>query len=330
MRAVGTGAVVVGVNGTAAGLAAVRLAARESVARDTPLRVVHAFTWPSYDASAGGVPYDLLRERAAEVLARAVTTATRSAPAARVTGHLVDGPPTRVLLQQSRTAELLVLGDDDPGATVRLPTDSVVVQVVARSRCPVLLARGVGTPDGPIVVGVDGSPVAALALRYAAAEAVRRHAGIEVLHVLEPADGAADPDAAAAGRRVLDAALADAGLVDGAPVPGGPAQGGPGEAGVGGPAGTAGVAGPARTAHLVRTHLLTGDPATMLIGASTRARLLVIGPSGTDGRFGALLGAVAQTVLRRSACPTVFVHGARTAAPGPAEPPEGRAQPPNG
>jgi nucleotide-binding universal stress UspA family protein len=151
-----------------------------------------------------------------------------------------------------------------------------------------------------------------------------------VLHVLEPADGAADPDAAAAGRRVLDAALADAGLVDGAPVPGSPAQGGPGEAGVGGPAGTAGVAGPARTAHLVRTHLLTGDPATMLIGASTRARLLVIGPSGTDGRFGALLGAVAQTVLRRSACPTVFVHGSRTAARGPAEPPEGRAQPPNG
>ncbi len=338
MRTVGTGAVVVGVNGTAAGLAAVRLAARESVARGRPLRVVHAFTWPSYDASAGGVPYDLLRDRAAEVLTRAVTTATRSAPAAQVTGQLLDGPPTRVLLQQSRTADLLVLGDDDPGATVRLPTDSVVVQVVARSRCPVLLARGVGTPDGAVVVGVDGSPAAALALRYAAAEAVRRHAGMEVLHVLEPTDGAADPKAAAAGRAVLDAALAAAGLLDGGPLEGDPlegdpVQGRPAQGGTvrgGAPQDVCGAAGPARTAHLMRAHLLTGDPATMLVRASTRARLLVVGPSGTEGRLGALLGAVAQTVLRRSACPTVFVHGARTAGHGPAEPPDGGAEPPNG
>jgi nucleotide-binding universal stress UspA family protein len=347
--------VVVGVNGTAAGLAAVRLAARESVARGRPLRVVHAFTWPSYDASAGGVPYDLLRRRATEVLARAVTTATRSAPAARVTGHLVDGPPTRVLLQHSRTADLLVLGDDDPGATIRLPTESVVVQVVARSRCPVLLARGVGMPDGAIVVGVDGSPAADLALRYATAEAVRRHAGMDVLHVLEPTDGSGAPEAAMAGRPGRDAARARAGLVDGAPVQGipaqrgpeqgspaqrgpeqgspaqrGPEQGSPAQRGPEQPGPEQSGAGPARTAHLVRAHLLTGDPATMLARASTRARLLVIGPSGTDGRFGTLLGAVAQTVLRRSACPTVFVHGVRAPAHGPAEPPEGVADPPNG
>jgi nucleotide-binding universal stress UspA family protein len=315
MRSTDTAPVVVGVNGTAAGLAAVRMAARESVARGQPLRVVHAFAWPGYGPAAGGVPYDELRHAAAEVLARAVTTATRSAPAARVSGYLVDGPAARVLLQQSRTAGLLVLGDDDPGATVRLPTDSVLVQAVARSRCPVLVARGVGRGDGPVVVGVDGSPAARVALRYAAAEAVRRHASLHVLHVYEPKeadrDAAADPAAEAAARPVLDAALADAGLADGEPVDPrftGPAFTAPGITGRGftGPGFTEPGHGPP---PIVRAELVTGDPAAVLVQASGRARLLVVGPSGTEGRFGALLGAAAQTVLRRSGCPTVFVHG---------------------
>src|SRR3712207_8783536 len=43
MRTPSAPPVVVGVNGTSAGLAAVRLAAREAVARGVELRVVHAF-----------------------------------------------------------------------------------------------------------------------------------------------------------------------------------------------------------------------------------------------------------------------------------------------
>jgi nucleotide-binding universal stress UspA family protein len=292
MRIASTAPVVVGVNGTSAGLAAVRLAARESVARHRPLRVVHAFAWPAYDASATGEPYDDLRHRAAEVLERAVTTATRSSPAARVSGYLVDGMPTRVLLQQSRTAGLLVLGDDDLAATVRLPTDSVLVQVVARAQCPVLVARGVGPSDGPVIVGVDGSPASVQALRYAVAEAALRHASVEALHVREPKENG-EPDTEddeAAARDLLDAVLADADLPHAVPF-----------RSVGLHAGAPPVP--------IRSRLLIGDPAEVLIRQSARARLLVVGPRGTEGHFGALLGAVAQTVLRRSGCPTVFVHG---------------------
>lgn len=270
MQISGTAPVVVGVNGTAACLAAVRLAARESVARQVPLRVVHAFAWPSWDTSAGGVPYDLLRRRAGEVLERAVATATRSAPAARVTGYLVDGMPTRVLMQQSRTASLLVLGGDDQGAVVRMPTDSVLVQCVARARCPAMVARGSGPPAGPVLAGVDGSPVAVLALRWAAAEAARRHTGLEVLHVTPEHGGPPAQEA----QRLLDAAVAA--------VP---------------------------DAHPVHASLVTGDPATALVRAASRAQLLVVGPRGAGGRVGTLLGSVAQTVLHRSARPTVFVHG---------------------
>jgi nucleotide-binding universal stress UspA family protein len=307
--------VVVGANGTAAGLAAVRLAARESVARGQPLRVVHAFSWPNYDATAQAVPFDLLRRAAAEVLARAVGAAARSAPAAQVSGHLIDGAPAAVLLQQSRAAGLLVLGNHDPGATVRLPTESVLVQAVARSRCPVLVALGIGTAQGPVVVGVDGSPAARLALRYAVAEATRRRADLHVVHVRDTEDPTADPDGEADARILLENALAEVGLTspDRAhaepetdpvllrppdPEPAAPAPTDPAPADLT----------PAMPTAVSAT-VLSGDPAAVLVRATTRARLLVVGPNGTEGRFGALLGAVAQTVLRRSGCPTVFVHG---------------------
>jgi hypothetical protein len=54
--------------------------------------------------------------------------------------------------------------------------------------------------------------------------------------------------------------------------------------------------------------VLSGDPAEVLVRASRHARTVFIGPRGHDGSV--LLGAVAQELLRRCACPTVFVHRA--------------------
>jgi len=106
----GAAPVVVGVNGTAAGLAAVRLAAREAVARGLELRVVHAFTWPH--PRRADEDYASARHAAAHVVDQAVNTAKRSTPGVRVSESLIDGVPIRVLLQLSRAAELLVVGDD--------------------------------------------------------------------------------------------------------------------------------------------------------------------------------------------------------------------------
>src|ERR1700754_751017 len=104
--------VVVGVNGTAAGLAAVRLGAREALARGVELRIVHAFTWPGTPHSGAPKAYAPARREASRLVKQAVAAAQRSTPGVRVTGQLIDGVPTRVLLQQSRTADLVVLGDD--------------------------------------------------------------------------------------------------------------------------------------------------------------------------------------------------------------------------
>jgi nucleotide-binding universal stress UspA family protein len=253
-----TSPVVVGVNGTAAGLAAVRLAAREAVSRGRLLRIVHAFTWAGESQS---------RRAAEQLLAEATTTAQGSTPGVRVDPQLVDGPADRVLIQLSRTAELVVLGN-------ALPISPTLVQITARAFCPVAVARGPRPPSGPVLAAVDGSPWSVQGLRLAALEARRRGVGVEAVHVLTRAGYRAEDE----GRAVLAAAVAA--------VP---------------------------ELRRVRSRLLTGSPGPALARASARARILVMGPRGTNGA--ALLGSVARHMLHQGACPTVFVHGPALPAP---------------
>ena len=244
MRIPGAEPVVVGVNGTAAGLAAVRLGAREAVARGRELRILHAFSWPRPPLRHDPEGYAPARREASRVVAEAVATAQRSTPRVRVAGYLVDGLPTRVLLHQSRTAGLLIIGDDDLATSPGVPVDSVLLQTVSRAWCPVLVARGLRPPTGPVLAAVDGSAVSLLGLRLAAAEARRRGVPVEVAHVVERAGTAAEE----AGHQLLDAAVAA--------VP---------------------------ELRCVHKRLLIGDPAGALIRASRHARIVIAGPRGSDG-----------------------------------------------
>jgi nucleotide-binding universal stress UspA family protein len=253
--------VVVGVNGSAASLAAVRLGAREAVARSRKLRVVHAFTWP--DPRFGRPPqgYAQSRRDASRLVDRAVAAAQRSVPGVKVSGLVSDGLPIRVLIQQSRGADLLVLGDED-----NAPVDSVLYQAVSRAFCPTVVARGPRPPAGPLLAGVDGSDESLQALQLAAEEAARRAVPLEVAHVINRSTASSE------GQRVLDRALAAVPAV-----------------------------------HDATTRLLIGEPGTALVRASRKARMVLVGPRGKDGTH--LLGPVALQLLRRGACPTLFVHG---------------------
>ncbi|MFI1988646.1 universal stress protein [Actinoplanes sp. NPDC020271] len=159
--------VAVAVNGTAAGLAAVRLAAREAVSRGTSLSVVHAFTWDAAEA----------RQAASRFVDEAVRTAQRSTPGVDVQGQLVDGPVASVLRRMSRTAALLVAGDRDL-------TGSDLLEVVTQAWCPVLVARGPRPPAGRVLAAVDGSGPSVLALRFAAEAARRQGRPLDVAIVL--------------------------------------------------------------------------------------------------------------------------------------------------
>ncbi|WBB68395.1 universal stress protein [Micromonospora sp. WMMD812] len=292
-----TGApVVVGVDGSAAALDAVRVAAREAAYRRRPLRIVHAFIWPLMRVSVGpapGGPADGgLRHQAERYVAEAVAEAEAVASEVPVTGAVVDGAATAVMLAESREAALVVLGHRGLGGFAGLLIGSVTVQVSAQAPCPVLVVRGEPRADGPVVVGVDGSDMSTEAVGVAFEEAAYRDAPLVAVHAwLFPAPaGPGDIlplvyDVDEYGdevKRVLAESVA--GYTERYPQ----------------------VA--------VQHRVVRGTPAHVLANESTTAQLVVVGAHGRGAVGGLLLGSVSHAVLHHSHAPLVIVRHRRPAA----------------
>ncbi|GAB1692678.1 universal stress protein [Krasilnikovia sp. M28-CT-15] len=282
--------VVVGVDGSESSLEAVRFAASEAALRRRPLRVVHAFIWPMMPAAAplGTIPPDVeaMRHHAEGLLAEATEQARKAAPEVHVSSKVVTGAAVPVLLHESRTAELLVLGDRGLGGLSGLLLGSVAVQTVTHAACPVLVVRGQVRADGPVVVGVDGSDVSTSALRAAAAAAELRGCDLVTLHAFTdpvssgPGDMVPlvyDPDVLETEERLL---LAEA---------------------------VAAVAGDHPDVRITQ-EVVNGPARQHLIEWSRRAQLLVVGARGRGGFTGLLLGSVSQHLMYHSACPTLVVR----------------------
>ena len=108
-------AIVVGVDGSEASMAALRWAAEQAQVLHTDLVAVHAWE----PAASGHAPYAPApartttaqeHERAVQVLAATVREALGPRIEGPVRRVVVEGPPARVLLQQARGALLLALG----------------------------------------------------------------------------------------------------------------------------------------------------------------------------------------------------------------------------
>ncbi len=135
---------------------------------------------------------------------------------------------------------------------------------------------------GPIVVGYDASPASRQALRWAAAQAVREHAPVRIVQILEiyvamrPLGALVPPESF---EGYVQQALEKA--ADGI-----------------------------RSDHPgleVGTELLQASPAPVLIAESEDARMLVLGTRGLGGWAGLLMGSVAVQVAAHAACPVVVV-----------------------
>jgi nucleotide-binding universal stress UspA family protein len=284
------GDVVVGVDGSASSSDAVRLAARLAAERRRPLRVVHAFIWPLLRAPLGPSPYGPesggLRHQAERVVAEAVAEAEKAAPNIGVAGALVDGAAASVLLHEARRAALIVLGTRGLGGFGGMVIGSTAVQVAAHASCPVLVARGERDPNGPVVVGVDGSDVSDLAIGFAMEEASRRGAELVAVHAflhpvsLQPGDivplvydeNALETDEG----RLLAESLA--GWRDRFPdVP-------------------------------VRREVVRGSAGRVLVEESKGAQLVVVGARGRGGFAGLQLGSVSHGLLHHAHCPVAIVR----------------------
>ncbi|MFR9776163.1 universal stress protein [Micromonospora sp. MS34] len=290
--------VVVGVDGSPSALDAVRVAAREAVARHRPLRVVNAFLWPLLGTPLGPVsaalPDDGLRQEAGKLVGEAADEARKIDAELRVTGEVVDGGPVAVLLRESRNAALLVLGHRGLGGFAELLVGSAAVQLSARADCPVLVVRSEPRADGPVVVGVDGSALSGEAIGFAFAEAAQRGAELVAVHAwlypspVGPGDIvplAYDPEKLRAEEeRVLAEAVA--GWADRYPE------------------------------VRVRQKLVAASPARALVEESTDAQLTVVGAHGRGSLGGLLLGSVSHAVLHHSRSPLAIVrhHKDRVAA----------------
>ncbi|MCD9874777.1 universal stress protein [Streptomyces guryensis] len=180
------GPVVVGVDGSPSGLAAVEAAAWEADRRGVGLELAHALTWSEELVPAGVAPWDPaaggLRDRVNEALADAEWRARRVAPDLAITREVLVGEPVTVLGSESRAASLTVVGSHPAHGMRERLHGSVAGHLTARAGCPVLVMCGRHSRTGPVVLAQDEAPGAREAAEFAFAEASERGADLVVLH----------------------------------------------------------------------------------------------------------------------------------------------------
>jgi nucleotide-binding universal stress UspA family protein len=139
--------VVVGVDGSSAAQAALAFAAEEAALRDARLVVVCAWEIPTAIYAGGFAPgldqatLDGFRESAQKVAKEAVDAAKTLQPALQCEGRAAEGQPAEALLEESRDATLIVVGNRGRGGFASLLLGSVSQQVVHHASCPVTVVH---------------------------------------------------------------------------------------------------------------------------------------------------------------------------------------------
>jgi nucleotide-binding universal stress UspA family protein len=290
--------IVVGVDGSAPSIAAVRWAATEAALRNAELRVLFAYQTAVPGADFGeSVSFQRAADEQANAVVEAALAVARDVAvnsARAVTGTLavagsaVRGYPARALLKAAGNADLLVVGNRGRGGFQGLLSGSVSAQVATYAPGPVVVVRGradpaISSPAGPIVVGVDGSQPSGVAVRAAVREAaLRRRSMIEIVTTY-PAG--ALPPGYDPGRFEADLRLQQQRLLTAA-----------------------------RASHPdlpeipVEQQVIEGGPAAVLAGRSMRAQLVVVGARGYGGFEGLLLGSVGLELVHHADCPVLIAR----------------------
>lgn len=282
--------VVVGIDGSHSARRAADWAADEAARHRAPLRLVYAVGVPPL--GYGGRAYvDELAAVGQDRLAETGEAVRERYPALEIETDLRMGNPVPELVEQSQSARMVVLGSRGLGGFTGLLVGSTAVAVAAHGHCPVAVIHGLGPippVDGPIVVGVDGSPASEPAIGTAFDEAAFRRAELVAVHSW--LDFSSDIAYAYARQFVLDwnrvqteeeQLLAErlAGWQEKYPD------------------------------VRVRRVVTTDRPAKYLLEQAVNAQLLIVGSRGRGGLSGSLLGSTSQALIYHSPCPVLVVRG---------------------
>jgi len=196
-----TGRIVVGIDGSEQSGAALEWAVARARLGGEVLELVNTYNlvvemdFFGYQGMSGQ-SMDWVVDLSKQLLAAAAKRVAELAPDVSCTVLSRPGHPAPVLAEASAGATALVIGRRGLGGAMSALLGSVSNRVTVEARCPVVVVgEGEHPTTGPVVVGVDGSEFATLALRFAVAEAalrgtsVRAVAAYGVLHPAIVTDG---------------------------------------------------------------------------------------------------------------------------------------------
>lgn len=312
--------VLVGVDGSAASLDAATWGAAYAQKHGLGVHLVCTYAVPSFAAAGLDGGYTVLDDSAVAASARGVLDEAEAALAGRglrVTSDVASGDAAAVLVEMSRTAALVVVGSRGRGGFAERLLGTVSSALPAHAHCPTVVVPFVqpeeATPEqsGPspaaahvgerntqpwsdrhstlpvrrIVVGVDGSAAAELALARAIDEAEAWGAELTAVAAVPVNAG---PGLLAWLPAVVDHESVLRDVAEGLDV----------------------VLDQALRDHpdvRVRRVVLDGTGAALLTEFSTAVDLVVVGSRGRGGFAGLLLGSTSQAVLHHSSCPVMVV-----------------------
>ncbi|QUQ64085.1 universal stress protein [Kutzneria sp. CA-103260] len=287
--------IVAAVDGSDSALDAVRWAADEAARRGMSLRLTHAvdFAAIAYGGSFGLARdyFEAMRQSGRTCLKDAGELVKALHPDLSVTTGLHEGSPIPILVDESKQAALVVLGSRGLGGFTGILIGSTAIATIARAHCPVVVVRGEQpTADGPVVVGVDGTPTSESALAWAYEEASSR--GVELVAVHGWTEFASENSYAFARQFIVDWEVVQTRQEE---------QLAERLAGYG----------EKYPDVTVRRVVEGGRARQLLLDHARGAQLVVVGSRGRAELGGLLLGSTSQALVYHAPCPVLVVRAER-------------------
>lgn len=286
-------AILVGVDGSDASNAAVAWAAKTAQYEGHELKLVAVYDASTSDYAPGLIiPQDVIdaiRQDATDSVHAAAKLAHETAPGLEVHSSIVDGDAARVLLELGKDAAMIVLGTRGLGSVRGLFLGSVSTTVAAHHHGRVVVVCGSeGSDDGPVVVGVDDSPVSAAAVKEAFRQAALRGTQLVAVHTWTPLDADAlhgygiDPEEVSRMSQDAVAAVAEQ---------------------------LAGYHSDYPDVQVIR-EVLPEEPGKAVLDAvdKYKAQFVVVGSRGRGGFKGLMLGSTSQKILHNANLPVMVVR----------------------